>query len=345
MKAVTFHKHGGADVLQYEDVPDPQPPKANEVLVDIQAVGINHLDIWVRMGMPGVTLPLPHIPGSDAAGVIAECGKGVEDLAKGDRVIISPGMGCGECKHCTSGWDSLCDSYHLLGLQVDGTYCEKIVVPARRVIKVPESLSFEEWAAVPLVFLTAWHMFHGHANIQSTDKVLVHSAGSGIGSAAIQIARLAGAEVFTTVGSQTKAEKASALGAQHVIHYKEKDFSKEVKALTDDRGVDIIFEHIGPETWQKNLACLAKGGRMVTCGATSGPNIEMDVRLLFMRQQTIKGSYMGGHEELTKVLELLGEGKLKPVVDQTFSLKEAGKAHAYLESRQNFGKIILRTSS
>ena len=342
MKAVLFHQHGGPDVLQYEDVSDPPEPKPNEVLVKLHAAALNHLDIWVRMGMPGVILPFPHIPGSDAAGVILACGSKVQNLKAGDRVVVSPGMGCGICQLCKKGWDSLCNGYHLLGLQIDGTYCEKIVVPEQRVVKVSEKLSLEEWSSVSLVFLTAWHMLMTHGELSEKDTVLVHAAGSGIGSSAIQIARLKGARVITTVGSPEKIKKAQALGADEVILYKEKNFSQEVMRLTEDKGADLIFEHIGPETWEKNLTCLAKGGRMVTCGATSGPKVETDVRFLFMRQQTIKGSYMGGSLELLEVLKLVEEGKLKPVLDKVFSLKDAGEAHEYLESRKNFGKVVLK---
>ena len=340
MKAIRFHQHGASDVLKFEDAPDPKPG-TGEVLVEIKAAGVNHLDIWVRNGLPSVKIPLPHIPGSDGAGVVAACGPGVKKLKEGDRVALSPGMGCGECERCKSGWDSLCDKYHLLGFQVDGTYAQKIVVPERRALKVSAKLSFEEWAAVPLVFLTAWHMLITHAHMKKGDRVLVHAAGSGIGHAAIQIAKLHGAQVFTTVGSADKADKAKKLGADHVINYREKDFAEEVKRLTDQKGVDIVFEHIGPETWAKSLSVLAKHGTLVTCGATSGPKVEIDLRFLYMRQQKIIGSYMGGHQELEEVISLVEKGKLKPIVDKTFPLKDAKAAHDHMDSRRFFGKIIL----
>ena len=343
MKAVYFEKHGGAEVLKYGDVPDPIPGK-EEVLVDVKACSLNHLDIWTRKGMPGVSVPLPHILGCDAAGVVNKTGPGVRGFTKGDRVIVSPGMGCGRCEHCRSGWDSLCDSYSVLGFQLNGGYAEKVAVPARRLVKIEGTLSFEEWAAVPLVFMTAWHMLHTHAKIKKGETVLVHAAGSGVGSAAIQIAKLAGCSVITTVGSDAKIPKARALGAGEVINYRRKDFSQEVRALTRNRGADVVFEHIGPDTWMKDMACLAKAGRLVTCGATSGPKVEIDLRFLFTRQQTIIGSYMGGHGELAEVLKLVEKGKLKPVVGEVLPLRDAARAHETMESRNHFGKLVLRTT-
>lgn len=342
MKAIHFENHGNTpEVLKSVELPDPRPG-VNEVLVDLKAAGLNHLDIWVRNGLPGVKLGLPRVPGSDGAGVVSAVGPGVTNVKPGDRVILSPGMGCGSCRHCTGNWDSLCDQYHLLGLQVDGTYRERIAVAARRVIRVSDKLSFAEWAASPLVFLTAWHMLHTHGGLKSSDRVLVHAAGSGIGQAAIQLARLAGAEVLTTVGSAEKAAKAAKLGAQTVLNYRERPFGQAVLDATDGRGVDLLFEHIGPETWTENLKCLAKGGRMVTCGATSGPQVQMDLRFLYMRQFTLKGSYMGSHAELLTVLGLLDAGRLKPVIDSVHPLARAKDAQVRMESRKNFGKIILK---
>lgn len=342
MRAIVFDAHAkNPAALRLADLPDPKPGPG-EVLVDLKAAALNHLDIWVRNGLPGVAVPLPHIPGSDGAGVVAAVGEGVADLKAGDRVLLSPGMGCGVCERCVGGWDSLCDGYHLLGFQVNGTYCERIVVAARRAIRVSDRLSYAEWAAAPLVFLTAWHMLVTHGGIRPADKVLIHAAGSGIGQAAIQIAKLYGAEVFTTVGTAAKADKARRLGADHVIDYRAGNFGDEVLRITSKRGVDLLFEHIGPETWTDNLRCLAKGGRLVTCGATSGPKIEMDLRFVYMRQFTIKGSYMGSRSELLEVIRLLEAGRVKPVIDSSFELAEAAKAQAKMESRDIFGKIVLK---
>ncbi len=341
MKAIRFSEHGAANVLKLEDAPDPKPGYG-EVLVAIKAAGINHLDIWVRQGMPGVDIPMPHIPGSDACGLVAACGEGVTHLKTGDRVLLAPGMSFEKDKQVLSGWDSLSSGYHLLGLQVNGTYAEAIVVPESRAIKVSNIYSYEEWASTPLVFLTAWHMLHTHVNLDCRDTVLIHAAGSGIGQAAIQIAKLKGAEVITTVGNEDKVKRAKDLGADHVINYQKSNFSDEVLKITQKKGVDVIFEHIGPDIWEQNFRCLAKGGRMVTCGATSGPKVQLDLRVLFMRQLTIKGSYMGSHGELLEVINLLEEKKLKPVVSDVFDLKDAAKAHRTMESRNIFGKLILR---
>jgi NADPH:quinone reductase-like Zn-dependent oxidoreductase len=341
MKAVFFGKHGEADVLAYGERPDPAP-KAGEVLVAVRACSLNHLDIWVRKGLPGVAIPLPHIPGCDVAGTVAALGRGVRGFKIGDRVVVSPGMGCDRCPRCRSGWDSLCDAFHILGFQIDGGYAEKVAVAARRVLKVGPRLSFEEWAAVPLVFLTAWHMLHTRACVRRGETVLVHAAGSGVGSAAIQIAKLAGARVMTTVGSDDKIGKARRLGADRVVNYRKQDFAEEAKRWTGGAGVDVVFEHVGPEVWTKSLASLAKRGRLVTCGATSGPRVELDLRFLYMRQQSVMGSYMGGARELQTVLGLVAKGRLRPVVDRIFPLKEVREAHLLMESRAHFGKIVLR---
>jgi len=344
VKAIRFDRHGGSEVLALCDAPEPRTPQAGEVTVAIQAAALNHLDIWVRNGFPNIQLSLPRIPGCDGAGMIADVGAGVKDLKPGDRVVLSPGMGCGICERCTSGWDSLCDSFHILGFQIDGTYAQRITVPARRVIRVSQKYSFEEWAGVPLVFLTAWHMLVAHAKVQAGQNVLVHAAGSGVGSAGIQIAKLFGAQVITTVGDDSKIEKAKALGAHHVINYKTSDFAEETKKITAQNGADIIFEHIGPETWHKNLACLAKKGHMVTCGATSGPKVEFDLRFIYMRQQSITGSYMGGRAELLRVIELVEKGALKPAPGPSFGLTAAKAAQDLMESRKFFGKITLKTT-
>ncbi len=341
MKAIVFDRHGESDVLNLREVPAP-PAAPGTVAVRLKAAGVNHLDIWVRKGFPNVPLPLPHIPGSDGAGVIEETGAGVKGLKAGDRVVLSPGMGCGTCDKCRSGWESLCDGFHLIGFQIDGAYAERIVVPERRVIKVSDKYSFEEWASVPLVFVTAYHMLVTHAKLKAGETVLIHAAGSGIGSAAIQIAKHLGAQVITTVGNEAKAAKAKALGAGEVILYRKNDFAEETKRLTGGKGADVVFEHIGPETFQKSLQCLAKGGRLVTCGATSGPKIELDLRFLYMRQHTVIGSYMGDKGELAESIRLLEKGILKPVVDTVYPLADARKAHDRMDARDFFGKLVLK---
>ncbi len=346
MKAIVFYEHGAVDKLQLADIPIPEITPG-EVLVRMRACSLNHLDLWVRQGMPGVKIPMPHVLGCDTAGVVEKIGKDVsglrvERIYPDQHVLIAPGLSCGTCSHCQSGWDSACEDYKIMGYQVDGGYAEFVKCPARNIIPVSEKLSFEEWAAVPLVFLTAWHMLITRAGLKAGESVLIHAAGSGIGTAAIQVAKLQGATVITTASGEEKLAKAKALGADHVIDYKKEDFSKAVRRLTKSKGVDVVFEHIGPETWEKSLASLAKLGRLVTCGATSGPTVSMDLRFVFVRQLSIAGCYMGGHKELLEVIKRVEEGKLKPVLDKVFPLAQAAAAQQRMMDRKNFGKIVLK---
>lgn len=341
MKAVLLEKPGPLAPLIYTTVKDPEVG-SGQVRVKICAASVNRLDLWVRQGLPGIQIPLPHILGCDAAGVVEKVGSAVKDVKGGDSVVVSPGLSCGFCEFCTSGWDSLCRDFKILGFQVDGSYAEKVVVSHHKVIPVSRKYSFEQWASIPLVSLTAYHMLVTRAHLRAGEKVLVHAAGSGIGSIAIQLAKFLGAEVFTTVGDRQKILKAKRLGADHVILYREHDFAEVIKKKTNGQGVNVVFEHIGPDTWQKNILSLARGGRMVTCGATSGPSAPTDIRYLFMRQLSILGSYMGARFELLRVLELFEKGKLKPVVDSVFPLKDASKAHEKMHKRLLFGKIVLK---
>ena len=340
MKAVVFNEHGSVDKLVYTDFTEPEI-SPSEVLVKVNACGINHLDIWVREGIPGITIPLPHILGCEITGEIAGVGSAVKGLSVGQRVLIAPGINCGRCEYCLSSNDSLCHEFRIMGFQVDGGYAEYAKAPAENIIPISERLSFEEWAAVPLVFLTAWHMLKTRAGLSTGETVLIHAAGSGIGSAAIQIARLSGAEVITTVGNDEKLEKAKELGADHVINYSKEDFVNRVSEYTENKGVDVVFEHIGPETWEKSLLCLKRGGRIVTCGATSGPTVSFDLRFLFAKQLSISGCYMGSRKELMDVLRLIESGRLKPVVDSVFPIKDAAAAQTKMLERKQFGKIVL----
>jgi len=340
MKAVIFKEHGSVDKLVYTDHAEPEI-SSTEVLLKVNACGINHLDIWVREGMPGITIPLPHIPGCEIIGEIAEVGGAVKDLSIGQRVLIAPGISCGSCEYCISSNDSLCSEFKIMGFQVDGGYAEYAKAPAENVIAISDRLSFEEWAAIPLVFLTAWHMLRTRADLATGETVLIHAAGSGIGSAAIQIAKISGADVITTVGSDEKLGKAKELGADYVINYSKEDFVNKVNEFTDNKGVDVVFEHIGPETWEKSLSCLKRGGRIVTCGATSGPTVSFDLRFFFAKQLSISGCYMGSRKELLEVLTLMELGRLKPVVDSVFPLKEAVAAQTKMLDRKQFGKIVL----
>jgi NADPH:quinone reductase-like Zn-dependent oxidoreductase len=342
MKAVIFREHGGLDKLECTDMPEPEI-SPDEVLVRVRACALNHLDIWVRQGL-GTPLEMPHIGGSDIAGEVAETGPNVKNLKAGQRVIISPGVTDGVMdEHTSSGWDSASPSFDIMGRKRQGGYAEFAKAHHTDVLPVSDKLSYEEWAAIPLVTLTAWHMLVTRAKLKAGETVLVHAAGSGIGTMAIQLAKLCGASlVITTVGSDEKAAKAKALGADVVINYRKQDFADEILKLTGKRGVDVIFEHIGPETWPKNLLCLARLGRMVTCGATSGPQATVDIRYVYSRQLSIIGCFMGGRGELLEVLRLVEAGKLRPVVDRVFPLKDAAAAQQYMLDRKNFGKIVLK---
>jgi len=338
MKAVRIHEFGGPEVLTYEDAPDPALRK-DHVLIRIRACALNHLDLWVRKGLPNVKLP--HILGSDIAGEIAECGEYITDLKVGTRVLLSPMLFCGHCELCNTGRQNFCPQFAVLGNNAEGGNCELIAVPRVNVIPIPDSLSFTDAASVPLVFLTAWHMVVGNAKLRAGQTVLVMGAGSGVGTAAIQICKMLGATVVTTAGDDNKLAKARDLGADYTIdHYKQK-ISDEVKRITNRRGVDIVFEHVGTATWAECIKSLKYGGTLVTCGATTGYDASLDLRVLFARQLSFFGSYMGGEGELDEVLKHVFSGRLKPVVDKTFPLSGTRTAHEYLANREQFGKVVL----
>jgi NADPH:quinone reductase-like Zn-dependent oxidoreductase len=339
MKAVRIHQFGGPEVLMYEDVPDPQPRK-DQVLVRVKACSLNHLDVWVRKGLPGVKLP--HILGSDIAGEVAEVGEYIAGFGAGQRVLVAPMHFCGRCVKCLAGLQNQCHEFTVLGNAVDGGNCELIAVPAANLIPIPDVLDFNQAASVPLVFVTAWHMLVGLAAVRSGQTVLVLGASSGVGIAAIQIAKLFQCRVIATAGDEAKLEKGRVLGADHGInHYKQK-ISEEVRKITNKEGVDIVIEHVGAATWDESLRSLKSGGKLVTCGATTGPSVSLDLRHLFARQLSLLGSYMGTMGELHEVLNHIFAGRLKPVVDRVFPLSEIRAAHEYLEKSQMFGKVIVR---
>ncbi len=338
MKAVRIHEFGGPEVLKYEDAPDPVLRK-DHVLVRIRACALNHLDLFVRNGLPGVQLP--HILGSDIAGEVAECGEYITDLKPGMRVLLAPMVFCNHCEQCNAGRHNFCRQFAVLGNGVDGGNCELIAVPRVNVIPIPDSLNFTDAASVPLVFLTAWHMLLGRAHLRPGQTVLVLGAGSGVGSAAIQICKMLSAEVITTAGDERKLAKARELGADHTINHYQQKIGDEVRRITGKRGVDIVFEHVGQATWKESLKSLKPGGTLVTCGATTGYDAGLDLRFLFSRQLSLLGSYMGAMGELDEVLKHVFAGKLKPVVDRTFPLAETRAAHEYLAASEMFGKVVL----
>ena len=341
MKAVRFHEHGGPEVLKYEEAPDPVIGP-HEVLVRVRACALNHLDVWARGGMPGVKLPLPHISGSDIAGEVAAVGSIVTRIKPGQRVVVSPGISCGQCPHCLSGRDNLCPSYQIIGgYRIDGGYAEYVKLPEVNILPIPDGMAFEAAAAFPLTFLTAWNMLVTLARVRSGDEVLVMGAGSGVGSAAVQIAKLFGARVIATASTDEKLGKAKELGADEGINYASQDLVAEVRRLTAKRGVDIIFEHVGGTVFEKLIPALAAGGRLVTCGATAGYLAQTDIRYLFMREVSILGAHMGSKADLLRIKKELERGRLKPVVDRVFPLKDAAEAQRSMEDRKVFGKLVL----
>jgi NADPH:quinone reductase-like Zn-dependent oxidoreductase len=341
MKAVVINKHGGPEVLEQADLPNPEIA-ANEVLVRVRALALNHLDLWVRRGLPGLKLTFPHVLGSDIAGEVAQVGDLVSGVHVGERVLLAPGISCGHCQACAAGADNRCREYTLFGYRVNGGCAEYVKAPRANVIPIPPTMSFEDAAAMPVVFLTAWHMLITRAALQPGEDVLILGAGSGVGTAGIQIAKLAGARVIATAGGEAKLAKARELGADATINHSKQDILEEVKRLTGKRGVDVVFEHVGEATWEKSVLSLAQNGRLVTCGATTGFNGKFDLRYLFTRNLSLLGSFMGSRSELFTVLKLVAEGKLKPTIDRVLTLVDCRKAHELLENREQFGKIVLQ---
>ena len=337
MRAVRFHEHGGIDVLRYEDAPDPAP-RSGWAVVRVRACALNHLDLWERRGLDRVQLPLPHISGSDIAGEVVTPGDGT--FPAGTRVMLQPGLRCGRCPACAEGRDNQCVDYDVLGLRSDGGYAELIAVPAENLIAIPPHIDFVTAAAFPLTFLTAWHMLKTRAGLRAGDVVLVLAGGSGVGQAAIQLAKHFGARVFATAAPD-KAERTAALGAERVFDHYSGDYAKELKRLTGGHGADIVVEHVGEATWERSVRALATGGRLVTCGATTGHAAAIDLRHLFARQLSLLGSYMGRFAELGAAAPLLFDGTVTPVIDQVFPLAEAALAQRRLEEKGQFGKVVL----
>jgi NADPH:quinone reductase-like Zn-dependent oxidoreductase len=340
MKAIIFREHGGPEVLEHTEVADPVI-KPTEVLVQVKGCALNHLDIWTRGGLPGIRIPLPHILGNDIAGVVREVGELVSWVRVGDEVMLHPGVSCGHCEQCLSGKDNMCSAYDMLGYFRDGGYAELVAAPAVNVIPKPANLTWEEAAALPLVTVTAWHMLVTRAAVQPGETVLVHAAGSGVGSMGIQIAKLRGARVIATASSDEKLTQATELGADEVVNYSNEDWPKEVRRLTNKKGVDVVFEHTGAGTWTGSISSLATGGRLVTCGATSGFAAQTDLRQVFYRHLTILGSFMGSKAELLAALKFVESGKIRPVIDRTLPLAEARQAHELMQQRSQFGKLVL----
>jgi NADPH:quinone reductase-like Zn-dependent oxidoreductase len=343
MKAVLFHEQGDINVLRVEEVPQPTPG-LTDVVVKVRACGVNRLDIYSRTGRTKIA-PLPHISGSEVAGEIAAIGEAVTGLAVGQAVVVAPYLFCGACEFCRVGEEVLCLKGDIVGLGNQGGYAEYVRVPASSIVALPKGVDFVAAAAVCLATITAWHMLTTRAPLRPGQDVLVHAAGSGIGSAAIQIAKISGARVIATAGSAAKLEQARKLGADEVINYSEQDFLQEVRRITNKRGVDVVVEHIGEQTWEKSAACLARKGRLVTCGATTGNEGKVNIWTLFAKEISLIGSYGGTRQDLADVLKLVSTGQIQPVVYGTYSLDQVGEAQKLMESREQFGKLIVVPSA
>jgi len=340
MIGIQFTKHGPSEVLDILPMEKPNPDDY-QVRVEIRAASLNHLDLWLRRGLPGLNIPLPHIPGSDASGVIAEVGSAVKDWNVGDEVVIQPGTFCGECEACQSGREDMCASYGILGETQGGVQRQYMCLSPANIGPKPKNLSFVEAAALPLVSLTSWNMLKNRAQLQSGETLLVLGAGSGVGSMAVQMGRYMGARVIATGGTEEKQKLAFSLGADEVLNHRQEGFFKQVKALTNGRGADVVFEHIGASTWAGSMKSLAVGGRLVTCGATTGVKGEVNLRHLFYKRQSILGSTMGSVSDFHECLHLAEQKVLIPVIDQVFPFKNIREAHDHLEFEHAFGKVVL----
>jgi NADPH:quinone reductase-like Zn-dependent oxidoreductase len=337
-----MHQRGGPEVLRYEEYPTPEP-SPGEVLIRVRACGVNHLDVFTRRGEQGRRVKLPHILGIETAGEVAALGDGVAEWRVGDRVVSGPGIWCGQCDFCRAGQENMCVERQIVGVDVQGGYAEYLKLPARALAALPEDVSFEQGAVTLIAFGTAWHMLVGRAALQAGETLLVLAAGSGVGMAAVQVGKYLGAHVIATASTQDKLDDARRLGADETINYVEQPrFARAVRKLTDGRGVDVVFEHVGADTWKDSVAALAIGGRLVTCGSTTGRWGETDLWSLFAKQATLLGSFSSSQTDFLTVLGLVGEGKLQPVVDSVLPLSAAAEAHRRLEARQVFGKLVLR---
>ena len=340
MQAMVLRRHGGPEVLERETI-DLPPPGPREVQVRVRAVAMNHMDLWVRRGLPNLKLEYPHRLGCDVAGEVLELGPGARQGKVGQRVLLQPALACGVCEACLGGRDNLCRKYHILGESTQGGYAERINVPDTSLVAIDDALSFVDAAALPLCTVTAWQMVFHKAQVRPGQTVLVQAAGSGVSSLAIQMCKLAGARVIATTGSDEKVDRARELGADEVIHHGKQDLVAEVRRLTDKRGVDVVLDHVGGEILEKSLAAVGWGGRIVTCGATAGFTPRIDLRQIFFRQVELLGSTMGSKADLLAAMAHVRAGRLRPVVDRSVPLWDARAAHEALEARRVFGKIVL----
>jgi NADPH:quinone reductase-like Zn-dependent oxidoreductase len=344
MRAALFRQHGGPEVMEIGELPEPTPGPG-QVQVRVKATALNRIDLWLRQGLPSLPVEFPHVSGGDVCGVVSALGAGVRGVAEGERVVLNPGMSCGRCAECLSGRDNFCPEYQMLGEQTRGGQAELVVVPAANLVPAPEALvplDDVQLAALPISFITAWQMLVDRAQIRQGETVLVLAAGSGVGTAAIQIAKLWGARVIATASTAAKLESARRLGADDTINHTDSDIVTEVKRLTGRRGADIVVEHVGAATFPKSVVACARGGRIVTCGATAGFEPVLNLRHVFWRQLSILGSTLASKARLFDIVALAAAGRIRPVVDRVLPLADVAAGHRVLESRATFGKVVLR---
>jgi NADPH:quinone reductase-like Zn-dependent oxidoreductase len=342
LKAVRMHGYGGVEQLFYEDADEPKLIGADEVIVKLKAAAINHIDIWNRLGATGIVVPMPHILGADGAGVVAEIGERVEHVRVGDPVCLYPPTGCGQCEFCLTDRDFMCIRLRVLGERLEGTYAQYVKLPAQNCFAIPQSYSFEEGAAFPLVFITLWRMLVTHAKLIPGETILIIGIGGGVASASLQLAKKIGARVIVTSGSDVKLDRARVLGADHGINHHSKNFVEEIGSLTGHRGVDVVLDCVGGEAWQKSLASLAHGGRLVTCGATAGGQPADDIAAIFTKELKIYGSTLGSRHEFRQLIRFINTSKIKPIIDKVFPLQDGAAAQRYVEEGRQFGKVVLQ---
>ena len=340
MKAVIIHEHGGPEKLRVEEVPEPTYTD-DEVVIKVYSAGLNHLDIWVRKG-GRFELPKPHIPGSDASGVVAAIGVNVKNISVGDEVIINPGLSCGCCEYCNRGEQSECISFGIVGMNRPGTFAEQVAVPSRNVWPKPSHMSFNEAGVFVLAHLTAWRMLMTRAQLKPGETVLIHGIGGGVALSALQLARLAGAKVIVTSSSDAKLQRASQIGADYTINYRAvKEVAQNVKDITSGRGVDVIIDTVGAATWPIDFSAVRRGGRIALCGVTSDSQAVTNLQMLYWNQLTVLGSTMGSEEDLRQMLNTVTTAKLKPIIDSTATLENIQEVTGRMETGEQFGKIVL----
>jgi NADPH:quinone reductase-like Zn-dependent oxidoreductase len=341
LKAVRLHGYGGVEQLFYEDADEPTISEPDEAIVKLKASSLNHIDIWNRMGATGIVVPMPHILGADGAGIVVDVGAKVKGIKVGDAVCLYPPTGCGQCEFCLTDRDFMCIRVRVLGERLEGTYAQYVKLPAANCFPIPNGYSFAQAAAFPLVFVTLWRMVITNADLKPGETMLIIGVGGGVASATLQVAKKIGARVIVTSGSDEKLARAKDLGADHAVNHRKNDFVNVVNSLTENYGVDVVLDCVGGEVWQKSLASLTRGGRLVTCGATAGGQPNDDIFAIFSKQLKIYGSTLGSREEFLQLISFLNASKIKPIIDCVFPLKDGAAAQRYLEEAKQFGKVVL----